>query len=69
MRITLQPSLTSSFPLVSVFTCVNMHTLALLGLACSSGRQFDPDLVIISAGFDAAEGDPLGGCAITPIGT
>ena len=29
-------------------------------------RAFDPDLVIISAGFDAAEGDPLGGCRITP---
>ena len=27
------------------------------------GREFDPDLVIIAAGFDAAEGDPLGGCA------
>lgn len=30
--------------------------------------QFGPDLVIISAGFDAAEGDPLGGCLVTPIG-
>ncbi len=25
-------------------------------------------LVIISAGFDAAEGDPLGGCNLTPFG-
>ncbi|KXS13295.1 Arginase/deacetylase, partial [Gonapodya prolifera JEL478] len=32
------------------------------------GREFDPDLVIISAGFDAAQGDPLGGCNVTPIG-
>jgi acetoin utilization deacetylase AcuC-like enzyme len=24
-------------------------------------RSFDPDLVVISAGFDAALGDPLGG--------
>ena len=23
-------------------------------------REFDPDLVIVAAGFDAAEGDPLG---------
>ncbi|KAF2640892.1 hypothetical protein P280DRAFT_518234 [Massarina eburnea CBS 473.64] len=28
--------------------------------------EFDPDLVIISAGFDAAEGDMLGGCHVTP---
>ncbi|KAF2826405.1 hypothetical protein CC86DRAFT_351075 [Ophiobolus disseminans] len=31
-------------------------------------REFDPDLVIISAGFDAAEGDLLGGCFVTPAG-
>ena len=30
--------------------------------------QFDPDLVIIAAGFDAAEGDMLGGCHVTPAG-
>eukprot|EP00249_Psilotum_nudum_P019805 c27426_g1_i2 orf=1077-3047(-) len=30
--------------------------------------QFAPDMVIISAGFDAAQGDPLGGCEVTPIG-
>ncbi|KAI0137186.1 hypothetical protein BJ170DRAFT_678041 [Xylariales sp. AK1849] len=28
--------------------------------------EFDPDLVIISAGFDAAAGDELGGCDVTP---
>ncbi|GLC33818.1 hypothetical protein PLESTM_000122800 [Pleodorina starrii] len=27
--------------------------------------EFRPDLVIVSAGFDAAEGDPLGGCLIS----
>jgi len=31
-------------------------------------REFAPDLVIVSAGFDAAAGDPLGGCAVTPAG-
>ncbi|TPX34488.1 hypothetical protein SmJEL517_g02803 [Synchytrium microbalum] len=31
-------------------------------------REFDPDFVIISAGFDCAEGDPLGGCCVTPGG-
>ena len=28
--------------------------------------QFDPDLVLVSAGFDAAVGDPLGGMYVTP---
>ncbi|XP_053678783.1 histone deacetylase 6 isoform X2 [Anopheles nili] len=28
--------------------------------------EFDPELVLISAGFDAAIGDPLGGCRVTP---
>ncbi|KAL9269987.1 Histone deacetylase 15-like protein [Drosera capensis] len=28
--------------------------------------EFDPDFTIISAGFDAARGDPLGGCDVTP---
>ncbi|XP_048450003.1 histone deacetylase 6-like, partial [Rhincodon typus] len=27
---------------------------------------FQPDLVLVSAGFDAARGDPLGGCEVTP---
>lgn len=30
--------------------------------------EFAPDLVIVAAGFDAAEGDPLGGCHVTPQG-
>mmetsp|Transcript_32998 Transcript_32998/g.77408 ORF Transcript_32998/g.77408 Transcript_32998/m.77408 type:complete len:228 (-) Transcript_32998:22-705(-) len=29
---------------------------------------FCPELVLISAGFDAARGDPLGGCSLTPYG-
>lgn len=29
-------------------------------------QEFSPDLVIISAGFDAAAGDELGGCFVTP---
>jgi acetoin utilization deacetylase AcuC-like enzyme len=35
-------------------------------LPCAT--QFQPDLVLVSAGFDAADGDPLGGCAISPGG-
>ena len=29
-------------------------------------EEFNPDLVVISAGFDAADGDELGGCFVTP---
>lgn len=28
--------------------------------------QFNPELVLVSSGFDAAKGDPLGGCFVTP---
>ncbi|XP_022737840.1 histone deacetylase 5-like [Durio zibethinus] len=31
-------------------------------------KEFNPDIIIISAGFDAAVGDPLGGCQVTPDG-
>ena len=31
-------------------------------------REFAPDLVLVSAGFDAAEGDPLGSMRISPSG-
>ncbi|XP_069503572.1 histone deacetylase 6 [Ambystoma mexicanum] len=30
--------------------------------------EFNPDLVVVSAGFDAARGDPLGGCLVSPEG-
>ena len=32
-------------------------------------RRFDPELVIVAAGFDAANGDPLGGMRLSPAGT
>ncbi|KAG2497971.1 hypothetical protein HYH03_004232 [Edaphochlamys debaryana] len=28
--------------------------------------EFQPDLLIVSAGFDAVDGDPLGGCRVSP---
>lgn len=31
-------------------------------------RRFAPDLLLISAGYDAAEGDPLGGMCVTAAG-
>ncbi|XP_068964288.1 histone deacetylase 6 isoform X2 [Petaurus breviceps papuanus] len=30
--------------------------------------EFNPELVLVSAGFDAAQGDPLGGCLVSPEG-
>lgn len=30
--------------------------------------EFNPELVLVSAGFDAAWGDPLGGCQVSPEG-
>ncbi len=30
--------------------------------------QYEPQLVLVAAGFDAAQGDPLGGCRISPEG-
>ena len=32
------------------------------------GHAFNPDLVFVSAGFDSAKGDPLGGCRVSPSG-
>lgn len=29
---------------------------------------WQPQLVLVAAGFDAAEGDPLGGCRVSPAG-
>lgn len=29
-------------------------------------REYSPDLILVSAGMDAAEGDPIGGCHLTP---
>ncbi|XP_015943378.1 histone deacetylase 5 [Arachis duranensis] len=31
-------------------------------------KEFNPDMIIVSAGFDAAIGDPLGGCRVSPFG-
>nr|GEV00803.1 hypothetical protein [Tanacetum cinerariifolium] len=31
-------------------------------------KEFNPDIILISAGFDAAIADPLGGCCVTPHG-
>jgi histone deacetylase 6 len=43
-----------------------MYAFQKIVMPCA--MEFDPDLVIISAGFDAAEGDLLGGCHVSPGG-
>lgn len=42
------------------------YSLALFNIILPVGYEFNPDLVLISAGFDAAQGDPLGKCCVTP---
>ncbi|XP_071547214.1 uncharacterized protein HDAC6 isoform X2 [Panulirus ornatus] len=39
---------------------------AMLQVVLPIAYQYDPQLVLVSAGFDAARGDPLGGCYVTP---
>lgn len=46
----------------SRYSLYNVRAQVLLPIA----REFGPDLVLISAGFDAAAGDPIGGCNLTP---
>ena len=31
-------------------------------------REYQPEAILISSGFDSAKGDPLGGIAVTPLG-
>ncbi|KAJ3669933.1 hypothetical protein LUZ60_010257 [Juncus effusus] len=44
------------------------YVFAFENIVLPIGREFGADLTIISAGFDAARGDPLGGCDVTPVG-
>lgn len=44
------------------------YIAAFLRVVMPIAYQFNPDLVLISAGFDAAKGDPLGGFNISPKG-
>lgn len=40
--------------------------LAFQSIIMPIAYDFDPELVLVSAGFDAAVGDQLGGCKVTP---
>eukprot|EP00854_Cymbomonas_tetramitiformis_P012965 gene12965-15328_t len=44
------------------------YITAFLQVVLPVAYEFAPDLTIVSAGFDAAAGDPLGGCSLTPAG-
>ncbi|KAG6411145.1 hypothetical protein SASPL_129219 [Salvia splendens] len=46
----------------------NDYIFAFQHVVLPIAAEFDPDFTIISAGFDAARGDPLGGCDVTPAG-
>lgn len=39
---------------------------AFLQIVMPIAREFNPQLVIVAAGFDAGAGDPLGGCHVSP---
>ena len=42
------------------------YSLAFFSIILPVAYQFNPDLVLVSSGFDAARGDPLGRCKISP---
>uniref|UniRef100_A0A674HVW5 UBP-type domain-containing protein n=1 Tax=Taeniopygia guttata TaxID=59729 RepID=A0A674HVW5_TAEGU len=42
------------------------YLTALSRLLLPLAAQFGPELVLVSAGFDAGRGDPLGGCLVSP---
>ncbi|XP_075721276.1 polyamine deacetylase HDAC10 isoform X2 [Rhipicephalus microplus] len=44
------------------------YLTAMYQLAMPVASEFDPELVIVSAGFDSAKGDILGDCCVTPAG-
>ncbi|XP_011009792.1 PREDICTED: histone deacetylase 15 isoform X4 [Populus euphratica] len=46
----------------------NDYIFAFQNLVLPIATEFAPDFIIISAGFDAARGDPLGCCDVTPAG-
>ncbi|KAK7265018.1 hypothetical protein RJT34_32634 [Clitoria ternatea] len=46
----------------------NDYSFAFQHVVLPIASEFNPDFTIISAGFDAARGDPLGCCDVTPSG-
>ncbi|CAI9272471.1 unnamed protein product [Lactuca saligna] len=50
-------SIVSSYYYIAAWDHIPIHV----------AREFKPDIILVSVGFDAAIGDPLGGCCSTPI--
>lgn len=44
------------------------YIMAIQQIVLPIAYEFNPELVLVSAGFDAAVGDPLGGCKVSPEG-
>ena len=44
----------------------DFHFLAFINIIMPVAYEFAPELVLVSAGFDAARGDPLGGYRVSP---
>lgn len=42
------------------------YILAFQRVVMPIAYEYNPELILVSAGFDAAIGDPLGGCKVTP---
>ena len=42
------------------------YLMAFQSIVLPIAYEFDPQLVLVSAGFDAAKGDPLGGYRLSP---
>ena len=53
-------------PLSVVICCAGDYLAAFNHVLLPIAYEYAPDLIIASAGFDAAERDPIGGCHVTP---
>ncbi|KAF8271520.1 histone deacetylase complex protein [Lactarius quietus] len=57
-----------NIPWAEAGTCDGDYLHAFQQIVMPIATEFAPELVIISAGFDAADGDILGECCVTPAG-
>ena len=44
------------------------YLLAFDNILLPVAEEYQPELILVSAGFDSGKGDPLGGCNVTPAG-
>ncbi|XP_063218931.1 histone deacetylase 6 isoform X1 [Bacillus rossius redtenbacheri] len=57
---------TVNIPWVEGKACDGQYVTAFHRVILPICYEFSPELVLVSAGFDALDGDPLGGCKVTP---